>query len=88
MGQVLKKGRPPKNLLSRVFAAQKLSAHTSFGENGGCATGRKPAFLQVQVEISESKIDENVLIFYRSERSHGAVRRQITSHSRRQTFFS
>ena len=64
MGQVLKTGRPLHDLLSRVFAAQKLSAHTSFGENAGCASGRKPAFLQAQVEILESKISENVHIVY------------------------
>jgi len=78
---VLKKGRLRKNLLSCVFATQKLSAHTSFGENGDCATGRGPRVLRVQVEISEPKISENVNIFYRSERSHGALSRQITSYS-------
>ena len=60
MGQVLKKGRPLRDLLSRVFAAQELSAHTSFGENGGCALGLNPAFLQAQVEILEGNFCENV----------------------------
>ncbi len=62
MGQVLKTGRPLHDLLSRVFAAQELSAHTSFGENAGCASGRKPAFLQAQVEILEDNFRENVHI--------------------------
>ena len=40
-------------------------AHTSFSENGGCASGLNPAFLRAQVEVLESKTDENVHIVYK-----------------------
>ena len=51
-------------LVRRLFTCFKPIAHTSFGENGGCASGLNPAFLRAQVEVPESKIDENVHIVY------------------------